>query len=159
MGRVVGPHGVKGWIKVQPFTRERESLTRYAQWQIGQQNAWQPRVLEQARVQGAAVVAKLAGIDDRDQAAALRGQRIAVARSEFPPAAPGEYYWADLVGLQVVNAGGVVLGKVVRLFETGANDVMVVEGERERLLPFIDTVIRGVDIAAGRIRVDWDADY
>lgn len=159
MGRVVAPHGVKGWIKVQPFTRERESLVRYQQWQIGQEEAWRPWTVEEARVHGAAVVAKLAGIDDRDQAAALRGQRIAVPRSEFPPAAPSEYYWADLVGLQVVNADGVVLGKVVQLFETGANDVMVVEGERERLLPFIEQVIREVDFAAGLIRVEWGVDY
>jgi 16S rRNA processing protein RimM len=159
MGRVVAPHGVNGWIKVQPFTRERESLVRYAQWQIGHEDSWRAWPVEAARVHGATVVAKLAGIDDRDQAAALRGQRIAVARSEFPRAAPREYYWADLVGLQVVNAEGVVLGKVVQLFETGANDVMVVDGERERLLPFIETVIREVDLAAGCIRVDWGVNY
>jgi 16S rRNA processing protein RimM len=159
MGRVVAPHGVKGWIKVQPFTRERESLVRYPRWQIGHEGAWRAWPVETARVHGAAVVAKLAGIEDRDQAAALKGQRIAVARSEFPPAAEREYYWADLVGLQVVNAEGIVLGKVVQLFETGANDVMVVEGERERLLPFIETVIREVDLAAGLIRVDWGVDY
>jgi 16S rRNA processing protein RimM len=159
MGRVIGPHGVQGWVKVQPFTRERDSLVRYARWQIGRDESWQPCMVQEARVHGAVVVAKFAGIDDRDQALALRGQRIAVARSEFPPAAPGEHYWADLVGLQVVNAAGEVLGRVVQLFETGANDVMVVEGERERLLPFIETVVLEVDPAQGCIRVDWGADY
>jgi 16S rRNA processing protein RimM len=85
--------------------------------------------------------------------------RIAVSRDDFPAPASGEFYWSDLVGLQVVNAAGVVLGKVSRVFETGANDVLVVEGARERLLPFIETVIRKVDLAEGRITVDWEADY
>jgi 16S rRNA processing protein RimM len=159
MGRVVAPHGVQGWIKVQPFTQEQKGLLGYSQWQVGHEGAWRTWPVVEARVHGAVVVAKLAGVDDRDQAAAFQGQRIAVARSEFPPAAGQEYYWADLAGLQVVNAEGVVLGKVLRLFETGANDVMVVQGDRERLLPFISTVIRSVDLAAGTISVDWSAEY
>ena len=108
---------------------------------------------------GATVVAKLAGITDRDQAAVLQGMRVAISRDAFPDAAAGEFYWADLVGLKVVNSAGVELGTVSRVFETGANDVLVVEGERERLLPFIETVVRQVDVAGGSITVDWEADY
>ena len=85
--------------------------------------------------------------------------RVAISREAFPEAASGEFYWADLVGLKVVNTAGVELGAVSRVFETGANDVLVVEGERERLLPFIETVVRQVDIAGGSITVDWEADY
>lgn len=159
MGRVVAPYGINGWIKVQPFTRESRGLLGYSLWQLGRGSAWQPWTVESAKVHGAAVVAKLAGIADRDQAAALQGMRVAIARDEFPAAASGEFYWADLIGLNVVNQAGVELGVVSRVFETGANDVLVVEGERERLLPFIETVVRQVDVASGVITVDWEADF
>lgn len=159
MGRVVAPYGIQGWIRIQPFTQHQQGLLDYPQWQVGRDDEWQLRVVETAKVHGAAVVAKLQGIADREQAAALQGLRIAVARDDFPEPATNEFYWADLVGLNVVNAAGVTLGSVARVFETGANDVLVVEGERERLLPFIEPVIRQVDIAGGTIIVDWDADY
>jgi 16S rRNA processing protein RimM len=164
MGRVVAPYGVNGWIKIQPFTQESRGLLDYSLWQVGREGAWQPRSVESAKVHGAAVVAKLAGITDRDQAAVLQGMRVAISRDAFPDAATGEFYWADLVGLKVVNSAGVELGTVSRVFETGANDVLVVEDkmsgdERERLLPFIETVVRQVDVAGGSITVDWEADY
>jgi len=159
MGRVVAPYGVNGWVKVQPFTQESRGLLDYSSWQVGREGAWQLRTVESAKVHGAAVVAKLAGIADRDQAAVLQGMRVAISRDQFPAAASGEFYWTDLIGLRVVNTSGFELGTVSRVFETGANDVLVVDGERERLLPFIETVIRQVDIAGGRITVDWEADY
>lgn len=159
MGRIAAPYGIKGWIKVQPFTDSPHGLLDYAAWQVGRDGDWQERIVESAKPHGASVVAKLDGIDGREEAAALQGQRIAVSRDGFPAPAAGEYYWADLVGLRVVNASGVVLGTVSRLFETGANDVMVVDGDRERLLPFIGPVIRKVDLPGGVIEVDWDADY
>lgn len=159
MGRIVAPYGIKGWIKIQPFTQQQQGLLDYPQWQVGQDGEWRLRTVELAKVHGATVVAKLEGIADREQAAALQGLRIAVSRDDFPEPAANEFYWADLVGLNVVNADGVALGSVARVFETGANDVLVVEGERERLLPFIAPVIRQVDISGGMIIVDWDADY
>lgn len=163
MGRVVAPYGIKGWIRIQPFTQQQQGLLDYPQWQVGREDGWQLRTVEMAKVHGAAVVAKLEGVTDREQAAALQGMRIAVSRDDFPEPATNEFYWADLVGLKVVNAAGVTLGSVTRVFETGANDVLVVEdreaNERERLLPFIAPVIRQVDVAGGTIIVDWDADY
>lgn len=163
MGRIVAPYGIKGWIKIQPFTQQQQGLLDYPQWQVGQDGEWQLRVVEVAKVHGATVVAKLAGVADREQAAALQGLQIAVSRDDFPAPAANEFYWTDLVGLKVVNAAGVTLGSVTRVFETGANDVLVVEDQaanrRERLLPFIAPVIRQVDIAGGTISVDWDADY
>ena len=159
MGRVVAPYGVNGWIKIQPFTQESRGLLDYSSWQVGREGVWQLRSVESAKVHGAAVVAKLAGIADRDQAAVLQGMRVAISRDLFPAATSGEFYWTDLIGLRVVNASGLELGTVSRVFETGANDVLVVDGERERLLPFIETVIRQVDVAGGRITVDWEADY
>ncbi len=168
MGRIVAPYGIQGWIKIQPFTQQQRSLLDYPQWQVGREDDWQLRSVEVAKVHGATVVAKLKGVTDREQAAALQGMRIAVSRDDFPEPATNEFYWADLVGLKVVNADGVALGSVTRVFETGANDVLVVEdqvaneevaNQRERLLPFIAPVIRQVDIAGGTIIVDWDADY
>lgn len=171
MGRIVAPYGIKGWIKIQPFTQQQRGLLDYPQWQVGQDGEWRLRTVEVAKVHGATVVAKLEGVADREQAAALQGMRVAVSRDDFPAPAKDEFYWADLVGLKVVNADGVALGSVTRVFETGANDVLVVEAnvanevankaaiQRERLLPFIATVIRQVDIAGGTIIVDWDADY
>jgi 16S rRNA processing protein RimM len=99
------------------------------------------------------------GCNDRDSAAGFRGREVAVSRSEFPQAAENEFYWADLVGLSVVNTAGEDLGVVARVFETGANDVLVVEGDRERLIPFIEAVIQQVDLAGRTIRVDWGSDY
>lgn len=159
MGRVIAPYGIKGWIKVQTFTQQQRGLLDYPVWQVGQEGIWQARPVEAAKVHGATVVAKLEGIADREQAAALRRMQIAISRDDFPAPAAGEFYWADLIGLQVVNVAGVTLGNVARVFETGANDVLVVEGERERLLPFIESVVRKVDVAGGMIIVDWDADY
>lgn len=163
MGRVVAPYGIQGWIKIQPFTQQQRGLLDYPQWQVGREDDWQLRSVEVAKVHGATVIAKLEGVADREQAAALQGMRIAVSRDDFPKPAADEYYWADLVGLKVINAAGLTLGNVAHVFETGANDVLVVEeklaNKRERLLPFIETVIRQVDIAGGTIIVDWDADY
>ena len=105
------------------------------------------------------MVAKLKGCEDRDAAARLRGREIAVLRDDMPRPAANEWYWADLIGLKVVNVAGEDLGRLARIVETGSNDVLVVEGERERLIPFIEEVVREVDLAAGVMRLDWRADY
>jgi len=160
MGRVGAPFGVKGWVKITPFTESPAALVRYRRVWIGRQDEWREVAVEEAAVHGTSVVARLAGCDDRDAAARLRGAELAVPRAALPAAAPGEYYWADLVGLDVVNAAGEPLGKVQGLFSTGANDVMRVgEGKTERLLPFVATVVRKVDLAAHRIEVDWGLDW
>jgi 16S rRNA processing protein RimM len=110
--------------------------------------------------QGKGVVARLAECDNRDQAYALMGSEIAVRRDQLPATAPGEYYWSELQGLDVVNTDGESLGTVDHLLETGANDVLVVKGDRERLIPFVmDEVVIAVDREQGRIRVDWDKDF
>ena len=108
---------------------------------------------------GDSVVARLAGCGDRDKAAGFRGRQIAVPREQLPKAQPNEYYWADLIGLRVVNEAEQDFGLVVRILETGANDVLVVQGERERLIPFIADVIATVDLQGGLIRVNWDAEF
>jgi 16S rRNA processing protein RimM len=159
MGRIVAPYGIKGWIKIQPFTQQQHGLVDYPQWQVGQDGEWQSRTVEVAKVHGATVVAKLEGVADREQAAALQGMRIAISRDDFPAPATNEFYWADLVGLKVVNEQGEHLGEVRELLETGSNDVLVVEGERERLVPFTEAVVKQVDIVGGVIRVEWGSDF
>ena len=159
MGRILAPFGVKGWVKVQPNTEAIQNLLAYRTWWVEGEGDWRERAVAEAKVQGGAVVARLAGCDDRDAAAALRGKPVAVPRAALPQAQGGEYYWADLIGLAVVNTESQPLGSVTGMLKTGANDVLVVQGERERLIPFIADVIRGVDLASGVIRVEWGADY
>jgi 16S rRNA processing protein RimM len=159
MGRVAGPFGIKGWIKVQPFTQSIDGLLRYPVWWLGREGRWVESPLEEGSVHGRSLLAKLHGCDDREAAARLKGLEIAVPRSQLPASAEGEHYWSDLVGLQVRNREGVTLGRVAGLIETGANQVLVVEGERERLIPFVDAVVVAVDVAGGRLTVDWGVDF
>lgn len=159
MGRIAAPFGVKGWVKVQPLTAQARSLLDYPVWWVERGGEWHRHEVAAARVQANAVVAQLAGCEDREAAAAFRGRSIAVPRSELPRAQAGEHYWADLIGLAVVNGKTQELGRITGVLQTGANDVLVVEGERERLIPFIADVIREVDVPAGTVRVEWDADY
>jgi 16S rRNA processing protein RimM len=160
LGRIVGVFGVEGWVKVHSYTEPRENILRYRPWRLRQGDV--ERVIEQprGRVQGKGLAAKLPGIDDRDAAAALAGSEIWIARAALPKPKRGEYYWTDLEGLEVVAADGTALGRVSHLFATGANDVLVVRGERERLIPFLPgAVVKDVDLDAGTIRVEWDPEF
>ena len=162
MGRVTVPFGVKGWIKIHTLTDDPESLCDYAAWHLGRNGNWREVKVIAARLQGNTLVAQLEGVIDRDAAAALRGSDIAVPRAELPEVEEGEFYWADLVGLTVVNVENVEFGRVERILQTGANDVLVVsgrEGRQETLIPFIADVIKQVDLPTGRIVVDWGEDY
>lgn len=161
MGRVSAPFGVKGWIKVQPFTSEVDSLTSYKKWWLDIDGDWQEHAVESAQAQGRTIVAKLEACDDRNLAVMYRGKQVAVPREALPKAAANEFYWADLVGLRVINDEARDFGAVIRILETGANDVLVVQGDggQERLIPFIADAIRKVDLAAGVIRVNWGLDY
>jgi 16S rRNA processing protein RimM len=160
MGRVAAPHGVKGWIKVVPFAAAPDALARHARWWIGARGEWEEAEVVETAPHGTVLAARLAGCTDRDAAARLRGREVAVPRAALPEPAPGEYYWADLIGLEVVTAKGEPLGSVTGLFSTGPHDVLRVgEGKRERLLPFVETVVRKVDVAARRIEVDWGLDW
>jgi 16S rRNA processing protein RimM len=159
MGRIVAPFGIRGWVKIQPYTSTAQSLLAFPAWWLEHHGGWREGVVEQAREQGGMVVAKLAGCDDRDAAALMKGLVVAVPRETLPATAPGEYYWIDLIGLRVENEQAHHLGVVAQVMTTGANDVLVVEGGRERLIPFIGDVVKRVDLEAGTITVDWDADY
>ncbi len=158
-GRISGLFGVQGWVKVFSHARPREAIIGYSPWLVQLGGEWREMKVEEGRAQGKGVVAKLAGINDRDRASGLIGAEIAIRLAQLPPLKQGEYYWAQLVGLEVVNLAGQSFGKVDHLFDTGANDVLVVHNGRERWLPVTANVIREVDLEAGVIRVDWDADF
>jgi 16S rRNA processing protein RimM len=155
MGRVAGSYGVRGWVKVAPQKGVAETLAAATDWWLGEDT----RRVEQARVHSATVVAKLGGIETREQALALKGLKVAVARSALPDAQDGRYYLADLVGLEVVNQEGLTLGTVRQWYSSGPQDVMEVAGERTRLVPWVAAVVKRVDLEARRIEVEWGADW
>jgi 16S rRNA processing protein RimM len=160
LGRISGLYGVRGWVKLRSFTEPIENLLAYPDVELGSAGRWQKGRLAEGRRQGDGLVGRFAGVSDRDAAALLVGSEVAVVREQLPAPDEGEYYWADLLGLAVVTVSGVTLGRVVQMMATGANDVMVVAGERERLVPFITgRFVEEVDLAAGRIVVDWDPEF
>lgn len=156
LGRVVGVYGVRGWVRVYSETDPLDNILDYSPWLV---NGTVRRVAE-GRRHGKGLVVRLVGCVDRDQSAALVGQAISVYRDQLPPPRPDEVYWADLEGLSVETIEGVPIGRVSHLFSTGANDVLVVCGDRERLLPFVwGNVVKDVDLEAKRISVDWDPEF
>jgi len=159
MGHVAAPFGVQGWIKVRTYTETIDSLCDYPVWWLGKGGVWREWRLLDSGMSGKNLTAKLEGCSACEMAENLQGSQVAVSSDALPPTENGEYYWRDLIGLKVVNAEGVELGRVSGLLETGANDVLVLEGERERLIPFAEQFILKVDLAAGEISVDWGADY
>lgn len=147
-------------MRVVSWCDPPENLLRYTPWYLrraGHCDLWQ---VEEGRAHGKGVTARLAGCEARERAQALAGATVAVRRAQLPDPGEGEYYWADLIGLAVVDTAGRELGQVVDLIATGANDVLVVRGDRERLIPFLpERVVLEVDLAAKRVRVDWDPDF
>jgi 16S rRNA processing protein RimM len=162
MGRILGPWGVKGWIKVAPFTARPDALCGYPTWWIGSGGEWREVDVEMAEAHADTVVAKLQGFEVRETVALLRGLEVAVPRASLPEAGADEVYWDDLVGLAVVNLQGEALGNVAEVFSNGAHEVIRVAepGRKEdRLLPYVEAVVREVDLTAGRIAVDWGRDW
>ena len=181
VGRIVDAWGVKGWVKVQPHADDPQALLRARRWlllppdePLGAAAKLPPRTIAIARARrhGESVVALPEGHADRDAAEALRGARVLVSRSAFPRPARDEYYWVDLIGLEVVNREGLVLGTVAGLLDNGAQAVLRVHPEAsaaggeptgtsavERMIPFVSAYVDDVDLAARRIRVDWGLDY
>ncbi len=157
MGHIAGVYGVKGWLKIHSHTAPRDNILNYNPWLLSfEGGAWEAREVLAGRRQGKGIVARIAGVDDRDQARLLIGTQIAIKRDQLAPLPEGEYYWHELIGLKVVNLQDIELGCVDHLFETGANDVLVVKGERERLIPYaVGPIVKDIDLAAGCMRVDW----
>jgi 16S rRNA processing protein RimM len=161
LGRVHGAFGIRGEVKLESFTDPGSAIFRYQPWLLRDAQGRERELTGvRGREGGKGLVATFPGIDDRDSAEALRGAELYAPRSALPPPRPGEYYWVDLEGLRVVNVEGADFGTVSHLFSTGANDVLVARGDRERMIPFLEPdYIRSVDFDAGVVTVDWDADF
>ena len=181
LGKIVGVWGVKGWVKLHSFTRSRTDIATYKKWYLARYSgdgtvstdAATPVsefVVAECRQQGQGMVAQLQSVNDRDQAEKLNGLAILVKADDLPALAAGEYYWHELVGLDVfivdeIN-GDQLVGCVNSIIETGANDVLVVasskagqEGEQDILIPYVPDVVKQVDLKANRVTVDWSLDY
>ena len=156
LGELVGLHGVRGWLKLRSYCEPWEGIFEYRPWRVGEH--WVDHV--EGRRQGKTLVCRLPDIRDRDAAAAYVGKTVSVSRSALPEPESGHWYWSDLVGLEVLTKDNVQLGSVVRVFATGANDVIVVRGEKEHLIPLVsDRFVLSVDLAGGQMRVDWDPEF
>ncbi|MYH89526.1 MAG: 16S rRNA processing protein RimM [Gammaproteobacteria bacterium] len=177
IGEISSPYGVRGWVRVRSYTRPPEEILGYACWTLTPRNrsggpgdAGRPAEARQSirvmdsLLQKKHLVVKLEGISSRDEAASLSGMQVCIPAGDLPDLPAGEYYWSQLIGLEVANLAGESLGTVDHLVETGANDVLVVkypgvDADAERLIPWIPQVIRAVDIGAGSLLVDWEGDY
>ena len=158
LGHISGVHGIKGWIKIHSMTEPREAIFDYQPWMVGESR--KTLRIKEGKKQGKYMVVLLEDILDRDQAESLRGQEIAVYRDQFSDLSDTEYYWTDLIGLKVSLVDGTELGTIADMLATGANDVMVVRGDKELLVPFVvGTYVTAVDLDQGLVTVDWDPDF
>ncbi|MBD9425232.1 ribosome maturation factor RimM [Pseudomonas sp. PDM15] len=165
LGKITSVHGVRGEVKIYSFTDPIDNLLDYSPWTLKREGEVKQVELVSGRLQGKVLVAKLKGLDDREVARTFAGFDICVPRALLPDLEDGEFYWHQLEGLKVIDLQGQLLGRLDHLLETGANDVMVVKpcpgslDDRERLLPYTEQCVQQVDLAAGEMRVDWDADF
>ena len=158
LGRVGAPFGVQGWLKVQSYTDPPEGIARYPVWQLERNGSLGHRTVLDWKRAGSGVAVRLEGIETREAAQALTGAEVQVERAELPPTAPGEYYWHDLIGLEASNLQGAPLGRVAGILDLPAHPVLLLEGDRERLVPLVPERLAGVDIDAGRLTLDWHPD-
>lgn len=160
VGQIGGVFGVKGWVKVRSHTSPITNILDYQPWQLETRDGPVEITIEEGREHGKGVIARLPGCTAREHASRFVGSDISVTREQLPETDEDEYYWTDLIGLQVNTVDGESLGHVSRLIETGSNDVLVVKGERERLVPLLwDSVVTRVETQEGYIVVDWDPDF
>jgi 16S rRNA processing protein RimM len=161
---VAGLYGLKGWVKIVSYTEPRENILSYQPWYVAVvlkgEKSWQPLSDVKARVHGKGIVAQLEVDDDPNTAGRWLDKDIAIIRAQLPQLPSGDYYWSELLGCKVLTLDNVDLGTLDHFFNTGANDVMVVSGERERLIPYIKgSVVCSIDLAGKIMRVDWDAEF
>ena len=158
LGYISAVHGIKGWVKVHSWTRPMEAILDYQPWLLGEDK--RPVKIVDGRKQGKGLAALLPGFNDREGAAILVGSQIFIRRDQLPATDENEYYWSDLEGLEVHTINGELLGRVESLMETGANDVLVIKGQRQHLVPFIQgQYVKHVDLESGLIEVDWDPEF
>lgn len=165
MGKIGAVHGVRGEVKIHSFTDPIDNVFDYPVWTLRREGEFKQVELASSRFQGKGLVARIQGVNDRDVARSYTGFEICISRSELPELEQDEFYWHQLIGLQVINQDQLLLGRVDHLLETGANDVLVVKpcadshDDRERLLPYTEQCVTAIDLEAGSMRVEWDADF
>lgn len=166
VGKLLGPYGIKGWLKLYSHTQPMENITEYGPLWINREGGWQPISVERVQRHGKGLVTKIEGCDNREQVPAFTGCELAIKREQLPELQQDDYYWSQLEGLMVKNLEGDCLGKISHLFETGSNDVMAVKGNadsidrQERLIPYVwEQVVRKVDLQSGIMTVDWDKEF
>jgi 16S rRNA processing protein RimM len=161
MGKVLVPYGVNGWIKVYSFTEKIESFLTYKKnlFLSKDQHSWIEIKVKEIKLHGKTIVANFAEITDRNQAEYYKDYLIGVPRFFLPQLKEGQYYWSDLIGCEVLNLQNISFGLVDTFIETGANDVIVVKGDKERLIPYTTKTVLKVDTIKGKIIVDWDEDF
>ncbi|WP_263145362.1 ribosome maturation factor RimM [Pseudomonas sp. RIT-PI-AD] len=165
LGKIVSVHGIRGEVKVYSFTDPLDNLLDYRRWTLRRDGETRQVEVSAGRLQGKVLVARLKGLEDREIARTYAGFEICVPRDSLPDLSEGEYYWYQLEGLKVIDQHGQLFGVIDHLLETGANDVIAVKpcagslDGRERLLPYTEQCVISIDLAAGEMRVDWDADF
>ena len=160
IGRFGRPHGIKGFVTVHSFTEPRDNILRYTDWHVFLNNTWQPVKLLCVEVHNKAIVAQVDGYPERESVALLTNAEIAMQKDQLAVLEPGEYYWHQLIGMKVINLKGEHFGEVIEVMPTGANDVLVVMGERKYLIPYLpDQFIKDINDSLRVITVDWDMDF
>ncbi len=161
IGEIKAAYGIKGWVKIFSHTRPVEQIFTYSIWHVGNSGNWQKMELQDSQQRSNhGLVAKLKNINDRDAAVSLAGNKIAIDKIVLAALEDGEYYWSQLIGLEVINLKSEKLGRIVEILETGANDVLVVKNEQtERLIPYAESIVHQVRMDSGQMLVDWETDY
>ena len=160
LGNISGVFGVKGWLKVYANTDKKENILSYQPWYIERNKVRKAVKLKAGKPHGKTIIVQLEGVDDRNEAELWVGSDIYMKSDQLPELAKDEYYWSDLIGLKVVSLDGDDFGIIDHLLETGANDVIVVKGDRERLIPYVTgQVVKSVDLKEQQMIVDWSADF
>jgi 16S rRNA processing protein RimM len=160
VGRIGGAHGICGWMKIMSYTRPKENIFTYSPWLVHADDAWQEIDIEESQQRGERLLVKISGIENPEDARLYMNCDLAIAREQLPALLEGEYYWRDLIGLEVLNQDGIILGEVNEISETGANDVLVINGtganKNKLLIPLVmDVYVKKVDLIANCIHVDW----
>lgn len=158
LGRLGSAYGIKGWLRCHSFTDPRTNIFDYPEWQIEHAGTWQT-ISYEFKPHGEGFVVKLPGVDTPEDARLYANDDIAINRDQLPPPNSDEYYWCDLIGLAVKTLEGKNLGNIIEMRDTGANDIMIVKGDKRHLVPFIDHVVQTVDFDQKAVIVDWDDDF
>jgi 16S rRNA processing protein RimM len=160
MGKIVSSHGIKGWLKIYPFTENVATLNDYSDWLVSKdEKVWLRYKVEKTIIKDKSILVKFTDLNNRNESDSLNKNIVGIERSDLPELAPNTFYWSDLIGLDVINKKNIYYGVVDNMMETGSNDVIIVKGKKEILIPYLPDVVIKVDLEAKKILVDWDEEY